>query len=77
MKSLKTVLIHICLFIILCISGCVKKTEQIYGLTIDDSWYESVRIEEVVLSLEKAESKAYCKGGDVGRYQAEGVCGLI
>ena len=57
MKSLKTVLIYICLFIILCISGCVKKTEQIYGLTIDDSWYESIRLEEVVLSLEKLRVK--------------------
>ena len=57
MKSLKTVPVYIFLFIILCISGCVKKSEQIYGLTIDDSWYESVRIEEVVLSLEKLRVK--------------------
>ena len=57
MKSLKTVLIYICLFIILCISGCVKKSEQIYGLTIDDSWYESIRLEEIVLSLEKLRVK--------------------
>ena len=57
MKSLKTVPVYIFLFIILCISGCVKKSEQIYGLTIDDSWYESVRIEEVVLSLENLRVK--------------------
>ena len=57
MKILKTALLYISLFITLCISGCVKKNEQIYGLTIDDSWYESVPLEDIILSLKKLRVK--------------------
>lgn len=35
------------------ISACSRHSEQIYGLTVDDSWYETVSLRDIVSSLKK------------------------
>ena len=45
-------------FIIIFQSQCIFiKPEKLYGLTVDDSWYEDVSIDEIVLSLKKFKVK--------------------
>ncbi len=57
--------------------GDQKNHEQIFGLTIDDVWYDDIELEDVTEEAENLDCQTDGKDSDVRRDKAGGLCGNV